>query len=126
MKEPYDIYIGRGKNSIWGNPFSHKEGTLAKFKTNSRKESIEKFEEYLLHNIELLKQLPLLKGKILGCWCKKPNIFVECHGDLLVDILNIMTTYGFNDTTDAIEIYRKNKQFFIKNRKLNYDTKSLF
>lgn len=25
-KEPFDIYIGRP--SVWGNPFSHKQGTL--------------------------------------------------------------------------------------------------
>lgn len=126
MKESYDIYIGRGRNSIWGNPFSHKEGTIAKFKTNSRKESIEKFEEYLLCNDELLEQIPSLKGKTLGCWCKKSNTFVECHGDLLVDIINIMIVYKLSNVSDAVSIYKKNKPYFVKNRKLNYDTNSLF
>jgi len=29
QKEPYDVYIGRGPGSKWGNPFTH-------LKTNSR------------------------------------------------------------------------------------------
>ena len=33
---PFDVYIGRP--SKWGNPYSHKEGTLAEFKVSSRKE----------------------------------------------------------------------------------------
>jgi hypothetical protein len=76
-KEKYDVYIGRP--SRWGNPFSHKEGTLAEFKTGSRKEAVEKFEEYLISNKDLMKDLPSLKGKVLGCWCK-PQL---CHGDIL-------------------------------------------
>jgi hypothetical protein len=78
-KEPFDIYIGRGRGSKWGNPFSHKEGTLAEFKVNSRKEAIEKFEKYLEKNKDLLDSLHELKGKILGCWCKPK----ACHGDVL-------------------------------------------
>ena len=76
-KERYDVYIGRP--SIWGNPFSHKEETLAEFKVSSRKEAIEKFEKYLLNNEELMEKLHELKGKTLGCWCKPKN----CHGDVL-------------------------------------------
>ena len=76
-KQSYDIYIGRP--SKWGNPFSHKEGTLAEFKTDSRKEAVEKFEQYLINNKDLMKDLPSLKGKVLGCWCK-PQL---CHGDIL-------------------------------------------
>ena len=83
-KEKYDIYIGRP--SIWGNPFSHKEGTLAEFKVSSRKEAIEEYEKYLLGSQELMDKLHELKGKTLGCWCKPSS----CHGDVLkkhVDIL---------------------------------------
>jgi len=83
--EEYDVYIGRP--SIWGNPYSHEEGTLAEFKVNSRKEAIEKFESYLLSNKELMAKLPELIGKRLGCWCKPKS----CHGDILkkhVDLIN--------------------------------------
>jgi hypothetical protein len=78
-KETYDVYIGRGKGSIWGNPFSHKDGTLAEFKVNSRHEALQRYEEYLLKNEELMSKLPDLKGKVLGCWCKPK----ACHGDIL-------------------------------------------
>lgn len=73
-----------GRPSIWGNPYSHKEGTLAIYKTNSREESINKYREYLLNNEELMNKLPELEGKVLGCWCKpKP-----CHGDIIIELLN--------------------------------------
>lgn len=81
-KEGFDIYIGRG--SLWGNPFSHKQGTLAKKVVGSRKEAIEKYEEYLLSNEELMSKLPELKGKILGCWCSPSS----CHGDVLIRYAN--------------------------------------
>jgi len=69
-KEPFDVYIGRP--SKWGNPF--KIG-----KNGTREEVIIKYRKWLLSNPELLKQLPELCGKTLGCWCKpKP-----CHGDVI-------------------------------------------
>jgi hypothetical protein len=81
-KDPFDVYVGRG--SIWGNPYSHKEGTLAQFIVGSRKEAIEKYEEYLLSNDELMSRLSELKGKTLGCWCSpKP-----CHAEVLSKYAN--------------------------------------
>lgn len=82
IKEPHDVYIGRP--SKWGNPYSHLEGTLAEFKVNSRQEAIEKYEDYILNNKELLDSLHELKGQTLGCWCKPK----KCHGDILVKLIN--------------------------------------
>ena len=76
-KAPFDIYIGRP--SKWGNPYSHKDDTIAEFKVKDRREAVQKFEEYLLGNEELMKSLNELKGKTLGCWCKPAS----CHGDIL-------------------------------------------
>ena len=81
-KEHYDVLIDR--TTIWGNPYSHKENTLAIYKVKTRKESIEKYREYILNNPELLTKLPELKGKVLGCWCKP----LPCHGDVLIELLN--------------------------------------
>ena len=81
-KDPYDIYIGRG--SKWGNPFSHKEGTLAKFQVGSRKESIEKYEEWIKTQPHLMESLHELKDKTLGCWCKPQS----CHGDVLKKLID--------------------------------------
>ena len=70
-KEPYDIYIGRG--SKWGNPFIIGQD-------GNREEVINKYEQYLLNNPELLNCLYELKGKTLGCFCKPKS----CHGDVLI------------------------------------------
>lgn len=73
-KEPFDIYIGRG--SIWGSPFYiGKDGT--------REEVISKYEIYIMSHPELIKRLPEIAGKILGCWCKPK----ACHGDILVKMV---------------------------------------
>ena len=83
-REPYDVYIGRGRcpktgrPSKWGNPFViGRDGT--------REEVINKYRQYVLHNDELLKSLHELKGKVLGCWCApKP-----CHGDILKEMVEL-------------------------------------
>lgn len=82
-RSKYDVYIGRP--SIWGNPFSHKSGTLAKYKCATREEAIEKYTDWLLTQPELIEKAKSeLKGKVLGCWCS-PN---ACHGDILAAIAN--------------------------------------
>jgi len=74
-KSKYDVYIGRP--SKWSNPFKiGKDGT--------RLEVIQKYREYIKTKPELLKSLPELKGKVLGCWCA-PRV---CHGDVLVELAN--------------------------------------
>lgn len=83
--EPFDIYIGRP--SEWGNPFSHKSGTLAQFKTATVDESITNYEAWLKTQPNLIKRIPELKGKTLGCWCKHPKTpLAPCHGDILAKL----------------------------------------
>jgi hypothetical protein len=61
-RESYDVYVGRGRGSRWGNPFkSPDDGT--------REEVIAKYERWLLNQPELVAALPELRGKVLGCWC---------------------------------------------------------
>jgi hypothetical protein len=79
-KAKYDVYIGRP--SIWGNPFSHLLGTLAKFQATSRDDAVAKYREWILTQPELLAKIPELKGKTLGCWCKPKS----CHGDILAEL----------------------------------------
>ncbi len=85
-KEEFDVYIGRG--SVWGNPYSHREGTLAEHVVGTRGEAIQKFEKYLLSNEELMASLPELEGKTLGCWCTNsgdwnPGDKLKCHGQII-------------------------------------------
>ena len=80
-KSDYDIYIGRP--SKWGNPFSHRNGTSAEFRVGSRSEAIQKYEEWILNQPELMADLIELRGKVLGCWCSpKP-----CHGNVLSKLI---------------------------------------
>lgn len=72
------VYVGRP--SMWGNPFSHKEGTLAEYKVGSREEAIDRFESYLDSNEFLLSQLWRLHGKDLACWCYPK----KCHANILL------------------------------------------
>ncbi len=81
--EPYDIYIGRP--SEWGNPFSHLDIPNA-IKCQTRDEAVARYKEWLLTKPELLKRLPELKGKILGCWCS-PN---HCHGHILAEMADAL------------------------------------
>lgn len=73
-KEPYDVYIGRP--SKWGNPYViGKDGT--------REEVIKKYEEHVRSSKILMRALPSLEGKVLGCWCP-PR---PCHGEVLIKLL---------------------------------------
>lgn len=93
MQEEYDVYIGRGRGNtdIWGSPFTHKKGTMAPVLVDSIEEVLIRYREYVKSKPELLKRLPELKGKRLGCWCKnKRNPDALCHGDVLIDLINEM------------------------------------
>lgn len=87
-KEPFDVYIGRP--SPWGNPFSHKEGTLAEHRVATREEAVARFREWFLSRPDLVEKAKReLKGKVLGCWCKPAS----CHGDVLLEIANSEEAY---------------------------------
>jgi hypothetical protein len=76
------VYIGRP--SKYGNPFSHKEDTLAQFKTSTKEESLQRYKEWLLSQPSLISEMKVeLKGKILGCWCSP----ARCHGDIIIEVI---------------------------------------
>lgn len=82
-KQTYDVYIGRP--SEWGNPFTHKDNTIAKYKVKDRDEAVNKYREWLMAQPELVNKAKReLKGKILGCWCSPQ----ACHGDVLAEVAN--------------------------------------
>lgn len=87
-KDKFDVYIGRP--SQWGNPF-------VIGKDGDRKMVVDKFELWLkdgmsfgnagateLKRQAILKDLSLLKGKTLGCFCSP----LSCHGDILSAMAN--------------------------------------
>lgn len=89
-------YIGRVKysNQHFGNPFSHKDDTLASVRVGSLREAIQAFSDWLdgkaWQEVEpqrrewILANLQLLKGQNLGCWCA-PG---PCHGDVLLRLVS--------------------------------------
>jgi hypothetical protein len=90
----YDVYVGRGNGSIFGNPFTHKEGTQAlwlwdRARTPSRRSGTGWSAQHT-RTIEperrqaILSAIPTLKGKVLGCWCAP----LACHGDVLAELAN--------------------------------------
>lgn len=78
-----DVYIGRacrlgGWNlpaSPWANPFSVEQ-------CGSRAEALRRYRAHLMQRPDLLRQLPTLRGKVLGCWCHP----LPCHGDVLAEL----------------------------------------
>ena len=92
-KQPYDVYIGRP--SKWGNPFSHKENTIAKYKVNTREDAIESYFKWINEGegMYLLNDLEELRNNTLGCWCGsftiEDNDNLKCHGQILLRLLYI-------------------------------------
>lgn len=82
MTDPDIVYIGRG--SIWGNPYSHKDGTKANVKVATREEAVDKYRQrlwFLIREGAITKEMLLeLDGKRLACYCSPQ----ACHGDVLV------------------------------------------
>jgi len=68
--ERFDVRIDR--LTRWGNPF-------VIGKDGDRETVISKYEDWILMRPDLLADLPVLRGKRLGCHCKP----LACHGDVL-------------------------------------------
>lgn len=65
--------------------WSHKDGTLAKYKVETREIAIQKYEEWLLSQPELVAKVKReLCDKILSCHCSP----APCHGHVLARIAN--------------------------------------
>lgn len=75
-REKFDVYIGRGQNSVFYNPYKLED-------EKDRFFIVCKFADYLMKNKHILNHVPELENKILGCWCRHPNEKRFCHGDVL-------------------------------------------
>jgi len=88
----HDIYIGSG--SVFGNPYSHMEGTKAEHKVATREEAIAKYREWFerarLNDETVYHMLNrMCEAHVAGvdmnlvCYCApKP-----CHGDVIKEYL---------------------------------------
>jgi hypothetical protein len=81
----YDVYIGRANSrarlpaSKWANPFTVGQVGSHQAAVDAYREWIEQPEQ-----AHLLRAIPELVGKRLGCWCKP----APCHGDILARYAN--------------------------------------
>ena len=75
---PGAVYVGRGRGSVWGNPFEiGKDG--------DRAEVIAKHREWFLAQPELVERARReLRGKDLVCFCAP----AACHADTLAEVAN--------------------------------------
>jgi hypothetical protein len=80
------VYVGRPTK--WGNPFSHKAGTRAKYRVQTRQQAIDAFIQWLNEDEQgwgLCEAARVeLRGKDLVCWCAP----LPCHADILLEIAN--------------------------------------
>ena len=80
------IYIGRGKGSRLGNPFSHLNDTAAQWQVASREEAVACFEEWararILVDRAFRDAIAALHGHNVVCWCA-PSL---CHGEILLQL----------------------------------------
>jgi len=82
-----DVYCGRG--SVLGNPFSHKEGTKAKFVMESRDEAVEAYRGYFkeqmetnsafLNEMRRIYRIARKQEVNLICYCAP----LRCHCDVI-------------------------------------------
>lgn len=96
--ERYDVYIGRG--SVFGNPFTHKQGTKAQFIVGSRDEAVAAYRKWVVTQPEIMSQLHTLKGKTLACYCKP----AACHGDVLAEMADALTDASDESGKSVIHI----------------------
>lgn len=84
-----EVYIGRRLKmggwdlpaSKWHNPYKRAKDTV-----EDKLAVIAQYEQYVRGRPDLMRSLPELDGKVLGCWCKSHED-VPCHGDVLVKLI---------------------------------------
>jgi len=119
ISEPYDVYIGRagkGADGYFGN--SHSIGTpcprcagkvhdradcLAAFQTD--------FDQRIATDPTYRERVLALKGKRLGCFCKRPGTTTPCHGDILTAWLDRQGPTVANPTPPLITSFSGEYRF---------------
>jgi len=88
--EPESDYVYCGRGSKYGNAWSHKNGTLAKYVVRTRADAIWHYEKDLLAKPEFVaSMIAECKGKTLGCYCRPKNGFrrkLHCHCQILAGL----------------------------------------
>jgi hypothetical protein len=90
-RERFDVLIDR--TTPWGNPYSAKPSTLARFRVGTDAEAIAGFNGWARTSSEpraawIRAHLDEVLGKVLGCWCAPlggvtADDPLVCHGQIL-------------------------------------------
>ena len=73
-QEPFDVLIDR--TTVFGNPFRvGADGTL--------QDVLVMYEAHVRASPDILRKLPEIAGRTLGCWCFEDK---ACHGDVLINL----------------------------------------
>lgn len=81
-----DRFVLIDRTTLWGNPFSHRRDTIARWLVRTRDEAIARYEEWLKTQPVLVENLPTLRGKLLGCHCLPE----PCHGLVLARLADAL------------------------------------
>lgn len=80
-----DVYVGRG--SIWGNPYVPLGwAKRSKHDVVEAADPLAAYEAHVRARPELVRRLPSLAGRVLGCFCVRldePEEPARCHGHVL-------------------------------------------
>lgn len=97
------VYVGRNPNSVqgfWGNHYTHKVATIAKFKVDTVEEAVARYQHDLVNDMyKVGKAQAELKGQVLSCWCgffTLENLAIrpwKCHALPLYVVANKIEPY---------------------------------
>lgn len=85
----FDVYIGRP--SKWGNPYGTEPHPGVRYLVATRLEAVEMYRSWIQTQPSLMKALPELKGKRLGCPGCNPDR-QACHGHILAELADSLPT----------------------------------
>jgi hypothetical protein len=93
-KDAYDIYVGRGRGSRWGNPFKIGDPHPETGEPITRGDAITLYKWWIVRGEgrRLLARLGELEGATLGCFCAPEGGVgaddpLVCHGQVLLRLL---------------------------------------
>jgi hypothetical protein len=94
----WSIYFGNANEALrlpespWRCPFTLDDAD------GNREIMLAKYRVHILEQLDLVRQLPLLRGHKLGCWCHRERPTrggyakgnVACHGDVLAELVEAL------------------------------------
>lgn len=106
------VYVGRG--SPLGNPYSHLPGTKARLLVETRKEAIEKYRDWLKHQVDTRGMASILFWELvkfykdfgalkLACWCAPK----ACHAEVIAEMVKEYAGQTYNKSEEQGEAVEK-------------------